>query len=93
MAAGSNGLTIDNVNPVWSKTPAALIPGSLIEKVPIGVEKILAGFQTQQRRVEHVIVESVGGCRFRFAQITSSAICPPDETAGSGSRSKPIGLS
>ena len=60
-AAGSDGLTIDDVNPVWLKTPAAPIVGSLMEKAPIDVEKILAAFQTLQRRVEHVIVKGVGG--------------------------------
>jgi len=61
LAAGSHGLTIDEVNPVWLKTPAAPIVGGLTEKAPIDVEKILAAFQTLQRRVEHVIVEGVGG--------------------------------
>ena len=61
LVAGGDGLTIDDVNPVWLKTPAAPIVGSLMEKAPIDVEKILAGFQTLQRRVEHVIVEGVGG--------------------------------
>ena len=61
LAAGSDGLTIDEVNPVWLKTPAAPIVGSLMEKAPIDVEKILAAFQNLQRRVEHVIVEGIGG--------------------------------
>ena len=61
LVAGGDGLTIDDVNPVWLKTPAAPIVGSLMEKAPIDVEKILAGFQTLQHRVEHVIVEGVGG--------------------------------
>jgi len=61
LAAGSAGLTIDEVNPVWLKTPAAPIVGSLMEKAPIDVEKILAAFQNLQRRVEHVIVEGIGG--------------------------------
>jgi dethiobiotin synthetase len=61
LAAGSDGLTIDDVNPVWLKTPAAPIVGSLMEKAPIDVEKIFAAFQTLQERVEHVIVEGTGG--------------------------------
>jgi len=61
LAAGSDGLTIDGVNPVWLKTPAAPIVGSLMEKASIDVEKILASFQTLQERVEHVIVEGTGG--------------------------------
>jgi dethiobiotin synthetase len=61
LAAGSDGLTIDDVNPVWLKTPAAPIVGSLIEKTNIDIERILASFHALQNRVEHVIVEGTGG--------------------------------
>ncbi len=61
LAAGSDGLTIDDVNPVWLKTPAAPIVGSLMEKVDIDVDHILAAFHALQNRVEHVIVEGIGG--------------------------------
>src|SRR5947209_2721036 len=61
LAAGSDGLTIDDVNPVWLRTPAAPIVGSLMEKALVDVEKILVAFQTLQCRVEHVIVEGTGG--------------------------------
>ena len=40
LAAGSDGLTIDDVNPVWLKTPAAPIVGSLMEKVDIDIGTI-----------------------------------------------------
>jgi dethiobiotin synthetase len=61
LAASSNGLTIDDINPVWLKTPAAPIVGSLTEAVNINIEQILAAFRALQNRVEHVIVEGVGG--------------------------------
>ena len=61
LAAGSDGLTIDDVNPVWLKTPAAPVVGSLMEKVNIEIGHILAAFRALQSRVEHVIVEGVGG--------------------------------
>jgi dethiobiotin synthetase len=61
LAAGSDGLTIDAVNPVWLKTPAAPIVGSLMEKVDIDIDHILAAFHSLQNRVEHVIVEGTGG--------------------------------
>jgi len=35
LAAGSDCVTIDQVNPVWLKTPAAPIVGTLMEKVTI----------------------------------------------------------
>ena len=61
LAAGSDGLTIDEVNPVWLKTPAAPIVGSLMEKLDIDVDHILATFHALQNRVKHVIVEGTGG--------------------------------
>jgi dethiobiotin synthetase len=61
LAAGSDGLTIDGVNPVWLKTPAAPMVGALREKVTIDVDKIFSAFRALQKRVEHIIVEGVGG--------------------------------
>ena len=61
LAAGSDGLTIDDVNPVWLKTPAAPIVGSVMEKVDIDIDRILAAFHGLQSRVECVIVEGTGG--------------------------------
>jgi dethiobiotin synthetase len=61
LAAGSDCVTIDEVNPVWLRTPAAPIVGSLTEKVTIDIEQILAAFRDLRERVEHVIVEGTGG--------------------------------
>jgi dethiobiotin synthetase len=61
LAAGSHGVTINDVNPVWLKTPAAPMVGSSMEKVDIDVDHILSAFHSLQNRVEHVIVEGVGG--------------------------------
>jgi len=61
LAAGCDGLAIDPINPVWLKTPAAPIVGSLIEKTDIHIENILAAFHALQNRVEQVIVEGAGG--------------------------------
>jgi dethiobiotin synthetase len=61
LAAGGGDLTIDDVNPVWLRTPAAPIVGSLTEEVSIDIERILAAFHALQNQVEHVIVEGVGG--------------------------------
>lgn len=61
LEAGGDGLTIDDVNPVWLKTPAAPLVGSLMEKVNIDIEQILAAFRALQDRVAHVVVEGVGG--------------------------------
>jgi dethiobiotin synthetase len=61
LAAGCDGLTIEDINPVWLKTPAAPIVGSLVEKTNIHIENMLAAFHALQNRVEHVIVEGAGG--------------------------------
>jgi dethiobiotin synthetase len=61
LAAGSESLTIDEINPVWLKTPAAPIVGSFVEEANIDIEQILAAFCALEDRVEHVIVEGVGG--------------------------------
>jgi dethiobiotin synthetase len=61
LAAGSESLTIDEINPVWLKTPAAPIVGSCVEEANIDIEQILAAFRALEDRVEHVIVEGVGG--------------------------------
>ena len=76
LAAGSDCVAIDEVNPVWLKTPAAPIVGTVMEKVTIDIEQILlpftlckSAFNTSSWRQQ-----AVGSCR--FAQITSSAIWP-----------------
>ncbi len=61
LAAGSDGLTINDVNPVWLKTPAAPIVGSFVEKIDIRIDHILSAFHSLQNQVEHVIVEGTGG--------------------------------
>jgi dethiobiotin synthetase len=93
LAAGSDGLTIDDVNPVWLKTPAAPIVGSLMEKAPVDVEKILAAFQTLQERVEHVIVEGTGLAGTDSLRLLCQRFGRGDEAASLGGRSEPAGLS
>lgn len=61
LKASNGGLTIDDVNPVWLKTPAAPIVSGLTEEVNIDIGQILAAFRALQDRVSHVFVEGVGG--------------------------------
>jgi dethiobiotin synthetase len=61
LSAGSGGVTIDDVNPAWLKTPAAPMVGSLMEEVDIDVDHILTVFRSLEDRFEHVIVEGTGG--------------------------------
>jgi dethiobiotin synthetase len=61
LAASSEGLTIDEINPVWLKTPAAPLVASQIEHVDIDIDLILAAFAVLKKRVDQVLVEGVGG--------------------------------
>jgi dethiobiotin synthetase len=61
LAAGSDGVRIEDVNPVWLKTPAAPIVGTVLEKLPVDTEQIFSAFQRLQEKVEQVIVEGAGG--------------------------------
>ncbi len=61
LAAGSEGFTVDEVNPVWLKTPVAPLAATQIEHAKIDIEHIMVAFRALQDRVEHVVVEGVGG--------------------------------
>jgi dethiobiotin synthetase len=43
-AASSDGLAIDEINPLWLKTPAAPFTATQMEKVKIDLEPLLAAF-------------------------------------------------
>ena len=61
LAASSEGLTIDELNPVWLKTPAAPFSASLIEQVEIDDQKLIESLRTLEDRFDCVVVEGVGG--------------------------------
>ena len=61
LAASSEGFTIDELNPVWLKTPAAPFSASLIEQVEIDVQKLIEQLQALEKRFDSVVVEGVGG--------------------------------
>lgn len=61
LAASSAGLTIDEINPVWLKTPAAPFSAASMEGVEIEPESLVAAFEKLARRFEFIVVEGVGG--------------------------------
>lgn len=61
LAASSEGLSIDEVNPLWLKTPAAPFAASLIEGGQIDSAPFIARLRDLQKRFEFVVVEGVGG--------------------------------
>ncbi len=61
LAASSEGLTIDEVNPVWFRTPAAPFSAALIEEVQVQPVELCARLDDLRQRFDFVVVEGVGG--------------------------------
>jgi dethiobiotin synthetase len=61
LAASSEGLTIDELNPIWLKTPAAPLSASLIEQIEIDEDQLIERWKALEERFDSVIVEGVGG--------------------------------
>jgi dethiobiotin synthetase len=61
LAAGSEELTIDEINPIWLKTPAAPFAAALVEQIDINIPRVLEAMVDLQRRFDCVVVEGVGG--------------------------------
>ena len=61
LAASSSGLTIDEINPLWLKTPAAPLTAALMENVAVDRARLAAAFGSLRARVPLVLVEGVGG--------------------------------
>jgi len=61
LSAGANGLTIDEIDPLWLQTPAAPLTAAQIEAVNINIERLLDAFRKRAAQVDDVFVEGVGG--------------------------------
>jgi dethiobiotin synthetase len=61
LAASSSGLTIDEVNPVWLRTPAAPLTAALAENRQIDLASLREGFVRLGARFDFIAVEGVGG--------------------------------
>jgi phosphoribosylformylglycinamidine synthase len=61
LAASSEELSIDEINPVWLKTPLAPLAAAQIEQATIDTNLILVALDRLRRRVDQVVVEGVGG--------------------------------
>jgi dethiobiotin synthetase len=60
-AVSSPGLTIDEVNPVWLRTPAAPLTAATVEHREIDLPALREGFVRLSERFDFVAVEGVGG--------------------------------
>ncbi|MEO6870833.1 MAG: dethiobiotin synthase [Chthoniobacterales bacterium] len=61
LAESSAGLTIEQINPIWLKTPAAPLTAALAEKREVDLAALRQGFVRLSEQVEFVVVEGVGG--------------------------------
>ncbi|HEY8649494.1 MAG TPA: dethiobiotin synthase [Chthoniobacterales bacterium] len=61
LAASSEGLTIDDVNPMWLRTPAAPFTAAMVEGRSVDIEPLVKKFLELDHRFECVVVEGVGG--------------------------------
>lgn len=60
-SAGAAGFSIDEINPVWLKTPASPYAAALIENRLLDLERVTDAFHDLTHRVEHLLVEGAGG--------------------------------
>ncbi len=61
LAVSDSGLSLDQINPVWLKAPAAPLVAAELEDTEIDLAKIVGAFRALQKTVELVLVEGVGG--------------------------------
>jgi dethiobiotin synthetase len=59
--SSSPGLTLDEVNPQWFKSPAAPFAAGLLENREVSIALARSGFSHLTARFQHVLVEGAGG--------------------------------
>ncbi len=60
-ASSMDGLSLDEINPVWLKTPASPFCAALIENRALPMDQVRSAFEDISRTADHVLVEGVGG--------------------------------
>ncbi|MCE9519450.1 MAG: dethiobiotin synthase [Verrucomicrobia bacterium] len=73
LSASSAGLTLDEINPVWLKTPASPYAAALIENRLLDLERVSEAYHELTHSYENVIVEGVGGWEVPLAPQYTSA--------------------
>lgn len=54
-------LSLDEINPIYYRVPAAPYAAAMIENRPVDLEAVMAAFHALQQRTERLIVEGAGG--------------------------------
>ncbi|MDQ6656214.1 MAG: dethiobiotin synthase [Verrucomicrobiota bacterium] len=61
LAASSPGLTLDELNPIWLRTPAAPFSAALIEGVTVETAVVVKQLEALRGRFDLVVMEGAGG--------------------------------
>jgi dethiobiotin synthetase len=72
LRASAPGFTLEEINPLWFKTPAAPLAASMIEGRPVDLDFVRACYEKLRSRAEVVLVEGVGGWE---VPLTAPATC------------------
>jgi dethiobiotin synthetase len=72
-AAADPTLSLQEVNPVYLKTPASPLVAGMLENQVVDVDALLLGFTTLAARYQHVLVEGAGGWEVPLAPRTTMA--------------------
>ncbi|OAI56890.1 cobyrinic acid a,c-diamide synthase [Verrucomicrobiaceae bacterium SCGC AG-212-N21] len=60
-AVSMDGLTLDEINPVWLKTAAAPFAAALIENRTLALDELHAAYSRLAQKSDHTLIEGVGG--------------------------------
>jgi dethiobiotin synthetase len=61
LASSLSGLTLDDINPIWLKTPASPMTAALIENRKLDSAQIIESCQALGARADHLLIEGAGG--------------------------------
>ncbi len=71
--ASSEGLTVEEVNPVWLKVPAAPYAAAMMENRRFELNEVIGCFQELAQRHDHVLVEGAGGWEVPLNEFSTMA--------------------
>lgn len=71
--ASGGDLTLDEVNPVWLKVPAAPFAAALMENRRFELNEVLLRFQDLATRFDHILVEGAGGWEVPLTEFATLA--------------------
>lgn len=71
--SGADGLTLDEINPVWLKVPASPYAAALIENRLLDIPALHEAYHALSHRFDAVLVEGVGGWEVPLAPAYTTA--------------------